>query len=115
MRTQTAKRRRQTTPNSAAKRSVLRVTLAIDEADPAALKRRLESAIDKGRPIELDAGVLAGLTTAGIQVLLAAAADAEARHVPFRLTGCTPSITDAFNEIGLADRIARLTAPGAEA
>jgi anti-anti-sigma regulatory factor len=117
MRTQTAKRRRNRTTRAgaAAKRPVLRVTLSNDEADAGALKRRLESAACKGRHLEIDVGALAGLTTAGVQVLLAAAADAEARHVQFRLTGCGPSITDAFGELGLADRIARLTAPGAEA
>jgi anti-anti-sigma regulatory factor len=117
MRTRTAKRRRNRTAldGAAAKRPALCVTLSSDDADAAALKRRLESAVNKGRPIEVDAGALAGLTTAGVQVLLAAAADVEARHAQFRLTGCGPSITDAFSELGLADRIARLTAPEAEA
>lgn len=110
MRTRTAKRRR-----NIAKPSALRVTLAIDEADAIALKRRLESAVNKGRHLEIDAGAIAALTTAGVQVLLAAAADAEVRHVQFRLTACGSSIIDAFGELGLSDKIATWLDPAGAA
>jgi anti-anti-sigma regulatory factor len=106
MRTQAAKRTRNRTDRDpvTAERSVLRV--ALEDADAVALKRRLESALKQGRYIEIDASALAGLTTAGVQVLLAAAADAEARHVQFRLIGGGPLIVDAFGELGLADKVA---------
>jgi anti-anti-sigma regulatory factor len=91
------------------------VTLSSDEGDAGALKRRLGSALNNGRHIEIDVGALTALATAGIQVLLAAAADAEARQLRLRLTGCAPSITEAFGELGFADQIVRLTAAVAEA
>jgi anti-anti-sigma regulatory factor len=108
MRTQTAKRRKNriAREGATAKQSALCVTLATDEADATALKRRLETAVSKGRHIDIDAGAVAGLTTAVVQVLLAAATDAEARHLQFRLTACGSSIIDLFGELGLADKIA---------
>jgi anti-anti-sigma regulatory factor len=107
MRTQTAKRRRNRTAQdvAAAKRSAQRLTLAVDETDPIALKQRLEAAVNEGRDLEIDAGAVVALTTGGIQVLLAAAADAAARHLQFRLTACGSSIIDAFAELGLSDMI----------
>jgi anti-anti-sigma regulatory factor len=108
MRTQTAKRRKNRIAREVdtAKQSALCVTLAADDADAIALKRQLEPAVSKGRHLDIDAGAVAALTTAGVQVLLAAAAAAEARHVQFRLTGYRPSIIDLFGELGLADTIA---------
>ena len=108
MRTQTAKRRRNRAARdtSTTRQSALRLTLAIDETDSIALKQRLESAVNEGRHLEIDAGAVAVLRTGGVQVLLAAAADAEARHVQFRLTACGSAFVDAFGELGLADKIA---------
>jgi anti-anti-sigma regulatory factor len=117
MRTQTAKRRRNRTArdNATTTRSALRLTLAIDETDPIALKQRLESVVNKGRRLEIDAGAVAALTTGGVQVLLAAAADAEARHARLRLTACGSAVVDAFGELGLADKIAAWLDPEAPA
>jgi anti-anti-sigma regulatory factor len=107
MRTQMAKRRMNRTARDAAatKRSALRLILAIDETDPIALKQRLESAVNKGRDLEIDAGAVVALTTGGVQVLLAAAAAADAGHLQFRLTACGSSMIDAFAELGLSDKI----------
>lgn len=107
MRTQTVKRRNRTArETSKATRRALRVILAADETDAIALKRRLEAAVTKNRHLAIDAGAVAALTTAGVQVLLAAAASAEARHVQFRLVSGAPAMIDVFGELGLADTVA---------
>ena len=108
MRAQAAKRSRHGAGrNSATRKQAARcVVVALDESDAAAVKRRLESALNEGRHIEIDAGALPALTTAGIQVLLAAAADAGARHLQFRLTGDAASIIALFGGLGFSDKIA---------
>ncbi len=111
MRTQTAKRRNRTARKTSKATRALRVILAADETDVIALKRRLEAAVAKDRHLAIDAGAVAALTTAGVQVLLAAAASAEARHVQFRLAAGGPAMIDAFGELGLADTIASWLEP----
>ena len=107
MRTQTAKRPRSRAARdiAPAKRAALRVHLPSDEAD-AALTLRLKAAMNKARDLAIDAGAVAAMTTGAVQVLLAAAASAEARQLKFRLTATSPSLIDAFGELGLADEIA---------
>jgi anti-anti-sigma regulatory factor len=111
MRTRTAKRRNRTARETSRSTRALRVVLAADEADAIALKQRLEAALAKGRHLAIDASAVAALTTAGVQVLLAAAASAAARHVQFRLTAGGPAMIDTFGELGLADTIASWLEP----
>jgi anti-anti-sigma regulatory factor len=108
MRTQTAKRRRNRAARNiaTADRPALRVLLRVDETDAVALKRRLEAAVDEGRHLAIDAGAVTALTTAGAQVLLAAAVSAEVRHLQFRLAASGSLIIEVFGELGLAERIA---------
>jgi len=68
------------------------------------MTRQLKAAMDKGRDLVVDAGAVATPTAADVQVLVAAAAGADARQLKFRLTG-SPSLIDAFAELGLADEI----------
>ncbi len=107
MRTQTIRRHRKT---SARERSTagpsLRIILAADESDAPALQQRLAAAFGEGRHLAIDAGAVAVLTTAGVQVLLAAAADAAARKLDFRLAAGGPAVVAAFGELGLADSLA---------
>ena len=105
MRAQTAKRPKNRAARDTAteKRSSLRMVLASDETDAAALKRRLETAMVKNRDLAIDAGAVTVLTTAGVQVLLAAAASAEAKHLQLTLTAKSSALIEAFGDLGLAE------------
>jgi anti-anti-sigma regulatory factor len=105
MRAQTAKRpkNRAARDTATGKRPLLRVILASDEADAAGLKRRLETAMAKNRDLAIDAGAVAKLTTAGVQVLLAAVASAGAKRLRLTLTAKSSALTEAFGDLGLAE------------
>lgn len=105
MRARTAKRPKNRAARDSAteKRSSLRVKLASDETDAAALKRYLETAMAKNRDLAIDSGAVTALTTAGVQVLLAAAASAEAKHLQLTLTAKSPALSEAFVDLGLAE------------
>jgi anti-anti-sigma regulatory factor len=102
MRAQTAKR-----PKIRAARDTatdkLRVILASDETDAAVLKRRLETAMAENRDLGIDGGAVAKLTTASVQVLLAAFASAAAKRLRLTLTAKSSALTAAFGELGLAE------------
>ena len=105
MRAQTAKRPKIRAARDTAmeKRPLLRVILASDETDAAVLKRHLETAMAKNRDLGIDAGAVAKLTTAGVQVLLAAVASAGAKHLQLTLTAKSSALTAVFGDLGLAE------------
>jgi anti-anti-sigma regulatory factor len=105
MRAQTAKRPKNRAARDTAteKRPLLRVILAGDETDSAVLKRRLETAMARNRDLAIDAGAVAKLTTAGVQVLLAAAASAEMKCLRLTLTAKSSALTAAFADLGFAE------------
>lgn len=108
MRAQTIRRRRTSDvrDRSTAGPPPICVSLTADESDATALRRRLAAALGERRPLYVDAGAVAVLTTASVQVLLAAAADAVARKLEFRLVAGGPAIVEAFSALGLADSLA---------
>jgi anti-anti-sigma regulatory factor len=105
MRAQTAKRPKNRAARDTATetRSSLRIVLASDETDAAALKRRLETAMMKNRDLAIDAGAVTVLTMAGVQVLLAAAASAAAKHLQLKLTATSSALIEVFGDLGLAE------------
>ena len=110
MRKETAKRRTMTAAKirSAPNGLPPSVVLSADESDAEALKQSLMTALERAGAVDIDAGATEIVTTAGVQVLLAAAA---ARQRGFRLTACGSGFRDAFDELGLAETIASWLRP----
>lgn len=86
-----------------ARNETQRLALAVREANPAALKQRFEKAIEQGRPLCVDAGAVDALSTADVQILLAAAMAARARALEFRVVAPSTPFVAAFDDLGLRE------------
>lgn len=80
-----------------------RLALTAREANPAALKQRFEKAIEQGRPLCVHAGAVDALSTADVQILLAAAMAAQARALEFRVVAPSTPFVAAFGDLGLRE------------
>jgi len=76
-------------------------TLAVKQADAGEMKRRFQEALKRQRRLCVDAGAVAGLSTADVQVLLSAAALAQTRELPFRVVAASSPFVEAFEQLGL--------------
>lgn len=77
----------------------------LDMRQAALLREALLAALAEGTPICLDGGAVERLTTPCAQVLLAAAADAARRHIPFRFNNVSPTLGAGFTALGLASTL----------
>lgn len=85
------------------RRGICRVSLgsALDMRHAARLKQALEQALAKGREIKVDAGPVERLSTACVQILIAATVAMEKAGIPFTLLHPSEAFIEAFNDLGL--------------
>lgn len=80
--------------------SILPATL--DRLAAESLCRTLQDGLLAGRPLQLDGSGVERVSTACLQVLLAAARSAAAREVPFAVTAPSDALIEALADLGLA-------------
>ena len=85
------------------RRGICRVSLgtSLDMGQAERLKQALAQALAKGREIKLDAGPVERLSTACVQILIAAAAAMEKAGVPFTLLRPSQAFVECFDTLGL--------------
>jgi len=74
--------------------------LDLTAAEP--LHRALLEHARSGNPLVLTGSSVVRVSTAAVQILLAAAADAGARGTSFQLRDPSPELTDALTDLGVA-------------
>ncbi len=81
--------------------ATLTLPALLDMRQAAPLRDLLLTALAAEAPIRLDGAAVERLTTPCAQVLLAAAADASRRHLPFQLCNPSPALGAGFTALGL--------------
>lgn len=84
--------------------------LDLSAAEP--LKAALAEAVDAGKPLTLDAGAVARLSTPCLQVLIAAERAMKAADVPFTLANPSDAFVDTFNDLGVFSHLKQWTIAG---
>lgn len=82
---------------------VLASILDLTAAEP--LHRQLLAAARSGRPVLLDGTAVERVSTAVVQVLLAAASEAHGRGVSFDLRTPSPELKSALIDLGVASQL----------
>ena len=85
------------------RRGICRVSLgsALDMRQADRLKQALEQALVKGRVIKVDASLVERLSTACVQILIAATAAMEKAGIAFTLLRPSEVFVESFNDLGL--------------
>ena len=78
---------------------------SLDLVAAAPLREMLRARLHAGAPLVLNAGDVERVSTACVQVLLAAAAAAGARNLPFTLRDASPALVMAAQDLGVAARL----------
>lgn len=89
--------------------SVLTLPTALDRLAVEPLCRTLQERMAAGDPMVIDASQVDRVSTASLQVLLAAARSAAARDIAFRISAASDALIEALDDLGLNG-----TLPGAE-
>jgi anti-anti-sigma regulatory factor len=89
----------------AANKEPKRLALAARETSAAGLKQRFKSALAARRPLWVDAGSVEALSTADLQVVLAAAETARLGGLEFRIVAASAPFLNAFDELGLRETL----------
>jgi len=76
--------------------------LDLTAAEP--LQRRLLNRVRSGDPLVVAGAAVERVSTAVVQVLLAALADSRSRDVAFHLRDPSPSLADALADLGVASQ-----------
>ena len=99
-RRKTPRSRKTSPPRRPAGREHL-LQLAEADSSPRGLKRRFESALDRGHSIAIDAQAAGRFSAAQAQVLVAAALAAEDSGVLFRIVAASEPFLASFEDLGL--------------
>ena len=83
--------------------TMLPAELGLVAAEP--LRAELASAIDAGIPLEIDGAAVERISTACLQVLLAAARAAARGDLSFRIVNPSQVLTDAVRDLALHDHL----------
>ena len=89
--------------------AALVLATSLDRLAAAPLCRTLQERLLAGEPLTLDGSGVERVSTAAIQVLVAASRSAASHDIAFRLDGASGALTEALADLGLAG-----TLPGTE-
>ncbi len=67
-----------------------------------AVRDRLISALEDTDDVDVDLSQVTEIDSAGVQLIVAAKREAEARHKAMHFSGCTPAVLDVVTLLGLS-------------